>query len=183
MTDTIIHSGYLTKSPPLKSVDALTLKRWHRRHFVLFKSADHSLSLQYFDDSTPGQPILKGTIRMQDCADVKLEIPTKTYPFAFGLQSESRWYFFAADTRLELESWFAYLKAGIESCTTGVFQPKLPQAQVFGKIEVSHVDQQRSRPTVAGPPKPLLPALVNGTCDRTLGFVWIQHSTSGDFTW
>ncbi|XP_046665889.1 GRB2-associated-binding protein 1 isoform X1 [Homalodisca vitripennis] len=103
----IVHEGWLTKSPPTKSV---WRARWRKRWFVLRHSGElpGQYFLCYYTDKNCRR--LKGRIDLDQCeqvdAGLRFENRRKQkYQYMFDVRTPKRTYFLAAETEEEMNKW------------------------------------------------------------------------------
>eukprot|EP00118_Oscarella_pearsei_P009203 m.51514 g.51514 ORF g.51514 m.51514 type:complete len:398 (+) comp34155_c0_seq6:155-1348(+) len=98
----IVRQGYLTKSPPLEKGAAF--KKWQRRWIVL-RSDEGTLNLRYYktEAGLTGMPL--GTIMMDNCTGIQRDMKHSHYKNIFAVNTPEREYFFAADSKHEMEEW------------------------------------------------------------------------------
>ena len=73
----IIHSGWLTKSPPQETPTILFKPRWRKRWVVLLQGCDsESYMLSYYTDESKSK--LKGTINLKHCMNISSSLLVET---------------------------------------------------------------------------------------------------------
>ncbi|CAL8115102.1 unnamed protein product [Orchesella dallaii] len=105
-TKEIVHQGWLTKSPPTKSI--FIRPRWRRRWFILKSGTfPNQFVLEYFTDESCRRQ--KGLINLDECEQVHticgpLNVQDR-HRYTFHLRTPSRIYYLAADTEPEMNKW------------------------------------------------------------------------------
>ncbi|XP_022099573.1 GRB2-associated-binding protein 1-like [Acanthaster planci] len=100
----ILHSGFLTKSPPEHKINRA---RWQRRWFILKRSAN-AIYLQYYKDQHTTRP--KGTIDLTTCEQVDQGLTFESKrnlakAFIFDIVTPKRKYFLVSNTELDMIRW------------------------------------------------------------------------------
>ncbi|XP_054261583.1 GRB2-associated-binding protein 1 [Macrosteles quadrilineatus] len=102
----IVHEGWLTKSPPTKSI---WRARWRKRWFVLRHSGElpGQYFLCYYTDKNCRK--LKGRIDLDQCeqvdAGLRFENHKQKYQHMFDVKTPKRTYYLAAETEEEMNKW------------------------------------------------------------------------------
>mmetsp|Transcript_737 Transcript_737/g.2400 ORF Transcript_737/g.2400 Transcript_737/m.2400 type:complete len:407 (-) Transcript_737:955-2175(-) len=119
-------AGFLTKSPPLASVDGISVKRWTRRWFEL----QGSMLVYYAMETKEGGA--KGQIDLCDTRRMYLEQPSCRHKFAFTIETETRTFFLKADSMVERCAWTKAIAAAVQRGTGN-------KAQVVASAAVSPI--------------------------------------------
>jgi len=107
----VLCEGWMVKSPPLETKPhipgySLFKAKWRRRWFVLQQGKlPRQYLLNYYQDDTKKK--LKGTIALDDCEQVEHGLVDRkgNYDFMFSINTRSRSYFLAVDSRKEMDTW------------------------------------------------------------------------------
>jgi len=157
----IVHSGWLTKSPPLETKkqifnQSLIQPKWRRRWFVLRQGAmPGQFLLQYFVDETARK--LKGSIDLDQCEQVDTGLTFESgkvrYQFMFDIKTPKRVYYLAADTEQEMTRWVDYV---CRVCGLHAFQAEeaeVKEDHVADDINIGHAPAVTSQPAsyISGP--------------------------------
>jgi len=106
----VLCEGWMVKSPPLETKPipgySLFKAKWRRRWFVLQQGKlPRQYLLNYYTDDTKKR--LKGTIPLDDCEQVEHGLVDRkgNYDYMFSINTRSRSYFLAVDSRREMDTW------------------------------------------------------------------------------
>jgi len=105
----VLCEGWMVKSPPLDAKPtpySLYKPKWRRRWFVLQQGKlPRQYVLNYYVDDSKKR--LKGTIPLDDCQQVEHGLVDRkgNYEYMFSINTSTRIYFLAVDTRTEMDTW------------------------------------------------------------------------------
>ncbi|XP_055893150.1 GRB2-associated-binding protein 3-like isoform X2 [Biomphalaria glabrata] len=152
----VVHSGWMTKSPPekrLTSTFRIFRAQWKRRFFVLSKplgSLPDQYELDYYKDEHCSSK--KGSIDLEQCEQIIEALDSESFPNLLAIKTvcknKSRTYYLAADTEPEMNSWVQWLchVCGLRPEDQHIPEPKPPLLTVQNSVS-------NGRP--ASPPTPV----------------------------
>ncbi|KAK6172810.1 hypothetical protein SNE40_016395 [Patella caerulea] len=113
----VVHSGWMTKSPPERKLLGpwkLFRVKWKKRYFVLCKpsgSLPGQYELNYFSDQSCARK--KGTIDLDQCEQIIESLDSDQFPFLLAIKTickgRERTYFLATDTEDDMAKWVSNL--------------------------------------------------------------------------
>jgi hypothetical protein len=104
-SDQIVHSGWLIKSPPDKTI---WRHKWKKTWFVL-RAGNYpgQYLLQYFKQKSDKKP--RGTIDLSQCEQVDAGLVFESrrvdFPFIFDIKTKDRTYYLVTQTEEEMNKW------------------------------------------------------------------------------
>jgi len=107
----------------------LFIQQWRRRYFVLFgppktAAANRFVSgyhacLHYYENED--QVKKKGAIDLKDCLEVRDRLDSNYYKHLFSLHTNSRTYYLAAESEIQMNSWVDHLIKSLGLNVGGLF--------------------------------------------------------------